>query len=616
MTGIGTHLIDPKKGPASALISFVERMVAEHLPASLGHEFGPDDFSVRIKEGEDELALEVIHAFSNLGQSGASLPGDLMNDAFGQFLADSFADEKELGQYLTPSEVVRFMVDLALDDLPEHEFDRLADPAEFANFGLVMDPSCGVGSFLAEFVRSAHSRLLAKGLVGQEWSAAASRDLVVGLDKSERMVRLALANLATFGADRARLHLVNSLARTGPDALVTASFEGAAGLILTNPPFGATFSASEVSDYRIATEWAKPASVDSELLFMERYVDWLRPGGQLMAIVPDSILTNRGLFAKLRKGLAPDIELRSVVSLPPVTFAAAGTTTKTSVIQFRRGKKSPTMVRFAVCDDVGFSVTKRQKVPTGSGQLPTILQAMRDHDPNVVVLLADVDEAERWDATFHGSKVGSHLADSSALVRVGEVASLSQEKLNPKRLPGEYFDYIEISDVNGELLTVSSKPMQTSSPPSRARQRVRTNDVLVSTVRPERGAVGVVNFELDGAICTTGFGVLRPVRIDPTVLAALLQTEFVRHQFIRNNVGIAYPAIDSRILEDIVLPATLEDLNSLQSAAQSYADAVSIAAANKQVFDKLISSVAGDRSPTSVQFPDLSQAAKPMPVSG
>ncbi len=42
---------------------------------------------------------------------------DLLNDTFGQFLTDSFTDEKELGQYLTPPEVVRFMVELGLQSL-------------------------------------------------------------------------------------------------------------------------------------------------------------------------------------------------------------------------------------------------------------------------------------------------------------------------------------------------------------------------------------------------------------------------------------------------------------------------------------------------------------------
>lgn len=48
--------------------------------------------------------------------------------------------------------------------------------------------------------------------------------------------------------------------------------------------------------------------------------------------------------------------------------------------------------------------------------------------------------------------------------------------------------------------------------PSRARQIVKTNDVLVATTRPNLNAVALVPPELDGQICSTGFCVLRALR--------------------------------------------------------------------------------------------------------
>ena len=49
-----------------------------------------------------------------------------------------------------------------------------------------------------------------------------------------------------------------------------------------------------------------------------------------------------------------------------------------------------------------------------------------------------------------------------------------------------------------------------SEAPSRARQRVRKDDVLVSTVRPNLNAVAKVPKSLDAATASTGFCVLRP----------------------------------------------------------------------------------------------------------
>src|SRR5205823_600418 len=98
------------------------------------------------------------------------------------------------------------------------------------------------------------------------------------------------------------------------------------------------------------------------------------------------------------------------------------------------------------------------------------------------------------------------------------------------------------------------------STPSRARKLVRSGDVLVSTVRPERGAVGVVSTYQDGSICTTGLAVLRPKAIHPVLLAYLLKTSFVTAQLLRNNIGIAYPAISEDCLLDVLLPITWDDI--------------------------------------------------------
>ena len=146
--------------------------------------------------------------------------------------------------------------------------------------------TCGVGSFLAEVVDQLGESLETPNEQREAWLQTMLHRVVVGIDKSERMVRLALTNLAMFGFPTARLYLANSLSRNGTDGKLTESFKGKAKLILTNPPFGASFHGNDLVKYRIATHWSRrlPAQLDSELLFMERYLDWLAPGGHLVAI--------------------------------------------------------------------------------------------------------------------------------------------------------------------------------------------------------------------------------------------------------------------------------------------------------------------------------------------
>ncbi len=120
---------------------------------------------------------------------------------------------------------------------------------------------------------------------------------------------------------------------------------------------------------------------------------------------------------------------------------------------------------------------------------------------------------------------------------------------------------------------VGHKRLLTTEAPSRARKLIRAGDVLVSTVRPERGAIGLTPPGLDLAVCSTGFAVLRCFHIHPVALVWLLKTELVRRQMIRNNIGIAYPAISEETCANLVLPATQEALLSLSASAEALAEA-------------------------------------------
>lgn len=579
---------------AAHLKRFVDNLISRSLPDSLAHTVDTRDFELKLKPHENDLALELIECFERLRRQTSSFNFsgfDVLNEVFGKFLSDSFIDEKELGQYLTPPEVVRFMVGLAVRSLPPSDLATLADPKRCSDFGLILDPSCGVASFLAEMVHGLRERMEHKtdDLKQRDvWLRTILGRVVVGIDKSERMIRLALTNIAMFGFPMARLYLSNSLARYGEDAKLTDSLTGKVKLILTNPPFGACFKGNDLVKYKIVNSWSRrlPGRLDSEVLFIERYLDWLVPGGQLLAIVPDSILTNKGVFEDLRRGIASGIEICSVVSLPSVTFGLAGTNTKTSILHFR--KKASNVARshrtgFAICQEIGFNVAtkanQRMKIVKGEGDLPRILEEITSPTNKAVFVkwLENAEALDRWDAQHHASlstEVENRLVRKShSDLCVSDVAELVDERADPRRWGTELFNYIEISDIDLQTCVIYSNAVKAAATPSRARRLVRAGDVLVSTVRPERGTVGVVSAHQDGSICTTGLAVLRPKQIDPLTLAFLLKTEFVIAQLMRNNVGIAYPAINESCLLNVLLPVSKQDLPKLEKQAKEIADA-------------------------------------------
>ena len=621
----------PDKGLAIQLKRFVDETIHSSLPESLAHNVDRRDFELRLKPQEDELAAELIECFATLQRQTSSFNFsgfDILNEVFGKFLSDSFIDEKELGQYLTPPEVVRFMVGLAISGFSPEQLKTICDPKHCSEFGLILDPSCGVASFFAEVVHQLKGKVdesTQDHSMRESWLKTILGQVIVGIDKSERMVRLALTNLAMFGFPMARLHLSNSLARTGPDGRLTDSLVGKVQLILTNPPFGATFQGNDLVKYKIATQWSRrlPGKIDSEILFVERYLDWLAPGGQLIAVVPDSILTNKAVFEDLRRGIADQIDLCSVISLPSVTFGVAGTTTKTSVLHIRKKREATGgthRTAFAICQDIGFTVAtkanQRTKIVQGEGDLPRILDEIIAPvaQSTSVRWLEDADILERWDAQHHASlsaevelRIGRKAKGDLC---VSDIAELVDERADPRRWGAKQFNYIEISDIDTQTCVVYSNSIDASATPSRARKLVKEGDVLVSTVRPERGAVGVVGTHQDGSVCTTGLAVLRPTGIDSLTLAYLLKTEFVVTQLMRNNVGIAYPAINESCLPGVLLPVQKGDLPKLEKLAREIATAEEQLHRFRGEFNKSICEVGSEWRQSTVN-PD----SKPHPTS-
>lgn len=552
--GISSKLSTQKDKAAKELKKFVDLRLNEVVKNSQEY-----IFALNLKESENQFAQEIISIFENklsIKEKIAQVAGtDILNDIFGKFLADSFVDEKQLGQYLTPQEIVSFATNLYFSETD------ICEAVDEKN-GYIVDPSCGVGSFLAAYVDKVY-KLLEGNDERETILKAIVENKIVGIDKSERMIKLALINMSMFGYSNTKLFLHNALDFSNID------LENKASLIVTNPPFGAEFSAKEAEKYCIASVWPnkKPARINSELLFIEQYIKWLKPGGTLICIVPDSILNNKGLYEILRKGISSEISIQAVISLPSNTFATTGTETKTSLLYLKKEPYDKTHQSYlAICENNGYDVVSagahKTKKYNGCSDLQEILDDYINKTENKGQWIAGLNGFDRWDAAYHAtvSKKMMEKIVQKGLIQIKHVAELSTERFNPKRLrEGEYFDYIEISDVDSNQLRTYGKKVLGSEAPSRARKVVHKDDIIISTVRPERGIVAVVDEDQDGSVCTTGFAVLRPKGMDSMVLALTLQSDFVIRQIKKYAMGISYPVIDEKDIMEIHLPLSKTD---------------------------------------------------------
>lgn len=139
------------------------------------------------------------------------------------------------------------------------------------------------------------------------------------------------------------------------------------------------------------------------------------------------------------------------------------------------------------------------------------------------------------------------------------------------------FRYIDISSVSQEKKTINlNGEVAISEAPSRARQLVHAGDVLVSTVRPNLNAVAFVPNEMDGAIASTGFCVLRPNKelISGRYLFHWVQSPSFITNMVKQSTGQSYPAVSDKIVKQSEIPLPPLDEQKRIAAILDQADAL------------------------------------------
>jgi type I restriction enzyme S subunit len=123
--------------------------------------------------------------------------------------------------------------------------------------------------------------------------------------------------------------------------------------------------------------------------------------------------------------------------------------------------------------------------------------------------------------------------------------------------PGIEFVYIDVDSVDAAAKrVVAPRRLFVASAPAKARQRVRSGDVLVSTSRPQLNAVAAVSPPLDGAFASTAFAVLRARRdlIDDRYLYWWVQSPQFVADLTRRGTGGSNPTVTEESVRSMQVP--------------------------------------------------------------
>lgn len=251
---------------------------------------------------------------------------DVIADAFETFISPSLRGGQ--GQFFTPRNVVKLLVSL----VNPGRKDRLIDPA------------CGSGGFLIESLRHVWNQVQKEG---QElgWPDreifADQQEIAIknfrGIDKENFLSKTTKAYMAILGDGRGGIFCENSLENMKKWSIKaqTQIVAGSFNVVLTNPPYGSKLKIDDQSilkQYDLGHQWktlkGEKASVKTEkllsdqtpqVLFIERCLELLAPGGRLGIVAPESMFCNPS-HKYIMNYVEQHARIDAVISMPENLF--------------------------------------------------------------------------------------------------------------------------------------------------------------------------------------------------------------------------------------------------------------------------------------------------------
>ena len=342
-----------------------------------------DNAKIEICENSFEQIVKELEIY-NLSTTS----DDVKGIAFEQFLGKTFRGE--LGQFFTPRTIVDFMVSV----LDPQEGEYICDPCcgsggflikafEYVREKIEKDVERQKNLIKEAHYTDEYEQMSDKEKQEVETNVSKaftcineelninnekgrlrslSFDCIYGTDANPRMARTAKMNMIMHGDGHVGVYLHDGLLN------VNGIFENRFDVILTNPPFGSRVEKelkiteankftdeSKIASYieRYGFEYTKALQqvndnigksllslykIDSgltEVLFIERCLNLLKPGGRMGIVLPEGVL-NTSNMQKVREFVESRAKILLIVSIPQDVFTPSGATVKSSLLFFKK----------------------------------------------------------------------------------------------------------------------------------------------------------------------------------------------------------------------------------------------------------------------------------------
>lgn len=539
--------------------------------------------SLSIQDSEDTFAIKLVLElgkidFTDAIHSNSAKEFDLINECFGHFVRDNFRHNKEDAQYMTPKEIVNPVLDIIVSDLlDDPEFiEKLFGPEPV----LILDPTCGVGTLVIEVIRYLINFIEESDYSIEEKEFAINKlknSSLIGQDKVDRMVRLSKINAMFMGCNFNQIYLGNSIL----DGSMLDNYLGKIDLIITNPPFGANYGFDEIlgSPNYDFSKRLESVNLPSEILLFDRSIQLLKENGKMAIVIPDSVVSSKGMQSKFRELLLEYCTIKAVLDLPGVTFAQAGTRTKTVIVYLEKRASENSDIFMGVADSIGFDVKERKGVPVkfdnGNNDMVNLSSSYisskyHGDTPKVILSEPSATRVSRTDLidnfltpSFYDSKrleivnlLNGINQEVAELVKLEDVATLdSKSRKRKKLLTDENTKHISLLHINNDC-TINFEEVEKFAPISKGTECYE-GEVLFAKLNPRIPRIAVVPRYNKKLVCSNEFEVLVPKDgISPYLLMNILNSDIVKNQIQSLTAGTSssHNRIKSEQLKDIMIP--------------------------------------------------------------
>jgi len=260
---------------------------------------------------------------------------DIKGEAYEEIVGPNLRGDR--GEFFTVRNVCSMTMEMLFSLFPE---EKLTSPGALK----ILDPAVGTGGFLIAGVQKIKQIFLKRGIRYDQL-----RDLVrdvastnfFGIDFNPFLVKVSQMNMVMHGDGSSNIVHANSLeplSNWNEEAKRKVHLEEF-DIVVTNPPFGtkAVIDNPDIlSQFELTTFKAGSprTALPPEQLFIERCLDFLKSGGVLGIVLPDSILSNPGL-TWIREWILKKAYIIASIDLPVETFEPH-TGTQTSILILKK----------------------------------------------------------------------------------------------------------------------------------------------------------------------------------------------------------------------------------------------------------------------------------------